>query len=380
MSMHSEPPNGRDALREKIIGLGETSLHKSYYPELQSRLAELERFRALLDQTYDAIFLIRADTGMLADVNASARAYLGYSKKELLATPFASLLAPQHRAGFIELTRKKSDFPSESRQTFTAPLVSRSGTEIPMEITVRSVIFGSERYVVAIARDITDRVRTERELKIKESALESSTNSILIADPTGAVMYANRSFAAMFGYGEEGAVTGRNLEAFFADPTVGEKITGVLLDNHAIVQETIGLRNNGAPFHIQVSGSVVQNDAGQPLCIMLIVMDITWRILTDQMKRETYTQLGKNIEQFAILGDHIRNPLQVIVGYAEMIEDPLAGKILEQSSRIDEIITELDRGWVESANVRQFLRRHGDGAEPPGKTFFRFSSPKEEDS
>jgi len=377
--MPSEAPEDRDALREKIIGLGETSLHKSYYPELQSRLAELERFRALLDQTYDAIFLLRAETGMLADVNASVSAYLGYSKKELLRKPFIDLISPQQKTRFAEFIRESSDMASESRQTFIAPLVSRDGTEIPMEITVRSVTFGGERYIVAIARDITERIRTERELRIKESALESSTNGILIADPTGAVMYANRSFVAMFGYDGAGAIAGRNLEAFFVDPTVGERVTAHLLDDHAIVQETIGLRDDGSRFHIQVSGSVVQNGAGQPLCIMLIVMDITERILAEQMRRETYAQLGKNIEQFATLGDHIRNPLQVIVGYAAMIDDPFAEKILEESRRIDGFITELDRGWLRSANVRQFLLRHGDGSSSAWRVFFRFSNLNEED-
>lgn len=376
--MRSEPPDDRDMLREKIIGLGETSLHKSYYPELQSRLEELERFRALLDQTHDAIFLIRMETGKLADANASAGMYLGYSKEELLAIPFASLFSPQQKARLSEFIPESSDRPSESRRACITSLLSREGTEIPMEITVRSVTFGGEQYVVAIARDITDRIRTESELKIKESALESSTNGILIADLTGTVMYANRSFASMFGYGEGGAITGRNLEGFFADPTVGEKITGVLLDNHEIVDETIGLRDNGSPFHIQVSGSVVQNNTRQPLCIMLIVMDITERILTEQMRRETYAQIEKNIEQFAVLGDHIRNPLQVIVGYAEMIDDPLVAKILDQSCRIDGIVTELDRGWVESANVRQFLRKHGDGAEPPLQAVVRISTRDED--
>lgn len=377
--MHSDPPDDRDALREKIIGLGETSLHKSYYPELQSRLAELERFRALLDQTHDAIFLIRADTGKLADVNASAMTYLGRSKEELLAMPFASLIALHQKAGFLEAVRKNSEFPSGSRQTCTAYLVSREGREIPMEITVRSVTFGGEQYIVAIARDIMDRILTEKELKIKESALESSTNGILIADLNGAIMYANPGFASIFGYEQDEAFMGKNLEAFFATPSVGEEITGHLLDNHTIVKETIGLRSDGSPFHIQVSGSVVQNDTGEPLCIMLIVMDITERILTDRMKRETYAQLGKNIEQFAIIGDHIRNPLQVIVGYAEMIDDPLAEKILDQSCRINGIVTQLDRGWVESANVRQFLRKHGDGGEPPPQTFIRIAATKEED-
>jgi PAS domain S-box-containing protein len=376
--MRSEPPDDRDMLREKIIGLGETSLHKSYYPELQSRLEELERFRALLDQTHDAIFLIRTETGKLADANASAGMYLGYSKEELLAMPFASLFSPQQKARLSEFIPESSDSSSDSRQTCITSLLSREGTEIPMEITVRSVTFGGEQYIVAIARDITDRIRTESELKIKESALESSTNGILIADLTGTVMYANPGFALMFGYEQKEAITGRNLEAFFADPTLGEKITGHLLDNRTIVDEMIGLRDNGSPFHIQVSGSVVQDNARQPLCIMLIVMDITERILAEQMRRETYAQIEKNIEQFAVLGDHIRNPLQVIVGYAEMIDDPLVAKILDQSCRINGIVTELDRGWVESANVRQFLRKHGDGAEPPLQGFVRIST-KEED-
>ncbi|WP_054847219.1 PAS domain S-box protein [Methanoculleus chikugoensis] len=148
------------------------------------------------------------------------------------------------------------------------------------------------------------------------------------------------------------------------------------------MQETIGLRDDGSQFHIQISGSVVQNGAGQPLCIMLIVMDITERVLAEQMRRETYAQLGKNIEQFAILGgDHIRNPLQVIVGgYAEMIDDPFAEKILEESRRIDGFVTELDRGgWLRSANVRQFLLRHGDGSSSARRVFFRFSNLNEED-
>jgi len=68
----------------------------------------------------------------------------------------------------------------------------------------------------------------------------------------------------------------------------------------------------------------------------------------------------------------------VIVGYAEMIDDPLVAKILDQSCRIDGFVTELDRGWVESANVRQFLRKHGDGAEPPLQRLIRISIPKEE--
>src|ERR1700687_2975090 len=80
------------AQREKIIGLGERSLRKTYYPELQQRLDELERFRALLDQSNDCIFLIRASTLSFVDVNDSACHQLGCSREEVLSLPLAYFL------------------------------------------------------------------------------------------------------------------------------------------------------------------------------------------------------------------------------------------------------------------------------------------------
>ncbi len=42
MKKPSEPGDAREELRQSIIGLGERSIRKSYYPELQQRIAELE--------------------------------------------------------------------------------------------------------------------------------------------------------------------------------------------------------------------------------------------------------------------------------------------------------------------------------------------------
>ena len=43
MSMPSDRDAAREELRRRIIGLGEGSHHKSYYPQLRQRVAELER-------------------------------------------------------------------------------------------------------------------------------------------------------------------------------------------------------------------------------------------------------------------------------------------------------------------------------------------------
>jgi PAS domain S-box-containing protein len=95
--------------------------------------------------------------------------------------------------------------------------------------------------------------------------------------------------------------------------------------------------------------------------------EIFQRKLIEGQKREAYEQIEKNIEQFAILGDHIRNPLAVIVGLADLSEGATSGKILEQAKMIDVIIDQLDRGWIESEKVREFLRRYYANDKENGK-------------
>ena len=51
---------------------GRRSLRKTYYPELQHKLDELERFRSLLDESNDCIFLFQVPSFTFVDVNESA--------------------------------------------------------------------------------------------------------------------------------------------------------------------------------------------------------------------------------------------------------------------------------------------------------------------
>ena len=65
------------------------------------------------------------------------------------------------------------------------------------------------------------------------------------------------------------------------------------------------------------------------------------------------------MEQFALLADHIRNPLQAIMGYAELMDDPgMAEKARQQVHRIDTIIDQLDERWAESRKLSMFWRKY----------------------
>ena len=94
-------------LREKILGLGETSFRKSYYPELRVRLRELERFRFILDQVSVGIMIIDPRSDTIVDLNEETCRLLKKQQIELRGMHLAdclndaSLLLPEADDGKV---------------------------------------------------------------------------------------------------------------------------------------------------------------------------------------------------------------------------------------------------------------------------------------
>jgi PAS domain S-box-containing protein len=155
--------------REKLIGLGKRSISKSYYPELRKRLDELERFRALLDRVSDTIFVVDADTGIVLDVSGSTRAMLDCGASSLVGTPFKRLL-PDH------ISRHADNlFHSETKKIrLETELIcpDKKRDPIPVDISLQLVTHRDKRRAIIVARDISERKRSEEALKKSHDLLE----------------------------------------------------------------------------------------------------------------------------------------------------------------------------------------------------------------
>jgi hypothetical protein len=62
-----------DSVRELLLGMGSSSMRKSYYPELRSKLDDLELFRELVERSSDAILLFSLPENNLLFANIAAR-------------------------------------------------------------------------------------------------------------------------------------------------------------------------------------------------------------------------------------------------------------------------------------------------------------------
>ncbi len=88
-----------DAL-QKLIGLGEFSARKSYYPELQETIRDLRqsesRLRSYVEAAPDGMFEFDAE-GHFTMVNPAATAMSGYEADELLSMSFNDIVLPEDR-------------------------------------------------------------------------------------------------------------------------------------------------------------------------------------------------------------------------------------------------------------------------------------------
>lgn len=351
--MKSSSDDRWDRLREQIIGLGEHSTRKNYYPELQARLADLERFKALLDQSNDAIVLVKLPEGQITDMNWSACEQLGYRRDELLKLRISDLIHPDNP----DPSRQGEVADLHGTQTLTTSMIRQDGSSVCVEMTLRFTSFGGSDYLVAVARDISERNRILEALTESENryrgVVQQVSEGLMIVDPEGEkIVETNAALQHLLGYSadELALLSPADLVADRCAELTTEEAGSTPIEGELICKDRtrvpVEVRKNPITYP---EGKVVS-------CWM--VRDIRGKRSLDQIKREALQQIEQNIVQFATLGDHIRNPLAVIVGLADLEEGPYTEKILMQAEEIDRIIDRLDRGWLESEKVRSFIRKY----------------------
>jgi PAS domain S-box-containing protein len=167
--------------------------------DLQAVNDQLTFFRDLINQSSDWVVVIEPKTCRLIDVNTRACSALGYTRQEVLAMTFDQFpIAPATHLDWDDLLLR---LRRASHIVFTVDFTPDGEEPRKLEVNTRYIPHEDEHYVVAVARDITERLEIEGAYRDSEAyfrdLFDGSPDAIFIESHEGMVLDANPAAAAL---------------------------------------------------------------------------------------------------------------------------------------------------------------------------------------
>jgi len=149
---------------------------------------KLRLFRNLIERSNDCIFAVEPKWGRFLDVNNRACDSLGYTRKELLNMMTikdieVSMPDDSYWHKQIEQLRKKNDIVKQDRYK------RKDGSTFFVETSLKLVTQEKQDYIIAIARDITERKRAEVKLKTAQEKLLETAREVGMAEVATGVLH-----------------------------------------------------------------------------------------------------------------------------------------------------------------------------------------------
>jgi PAS domain S-box-containing protein len=190
--------------------------------------------------------------------------------------------------------------------------------------------------------------------------VEVQTEMISRFLPDGTHIFANEAYLRFFGKNRSDII-GKRFIPPIPDPDillVKQHFSSLSRGNPVGTIEHRVILPTGEIRWMQWTDRAIFDNDGSLAEFQSVGKDVTATKMMEEVEAQAFRQIDKNIEQLAILGDHIRNPLAVIVGIADLEGGATSENIIQQARIIDQIITQLDRGWIESEKIREFLKKN----------------------
>ena len=225
---------------------------------LEEQLREQQTYlRGLIESSVDGLITVEPQ-GTITDVNDRMCQMTGYARVELLGSPFADYFTQPEQATAGVKSTLEAGFVTE----YALTLISRNRRLL--QVSFNASVFKDQnksvRGIFASARDITDRVRLEEQLREQQTYLrgliESSVDGLITVDPEGFITDVNEQMCRMTTYDRQELI-GSPFKRYFTDPSqadLGVKRTFAegIVTNYELVLKTRAGRKATVSFNASI--------------------------------------------------------------------------------------------------------------------------------
>jgi PAS domain S-box-containing protein len=280
---------------------------------------EMRRMSFAMDHFGEEVHLLD-ESGRFAYVNQQSCTETGYTKKELIGMKAADIIIRRVPANSAESWSKLWNAECLVEEVFQR---RKDGTSYPVEVYRNPFVYGGSRYGLAFVRNIEERKKNDKEMKLMTFALDHIDEEVHLVDAGGHIVYVNKKSCEMLGYSRE-ELLGMSVPDIACEREAGQHKTGhfKLMEHKILKDETNHRRKDGQLYPVEVTANFFEYDG--EVYNLALVRDITERKRNEEERRTFENQMvqAQKMESLAILAGGVahdfNNLVAAILGQAEL--------------------------------------------------------------
>ncbi len=260
----------------KLIGLQGIALDITERKLVERALLQSEeKYRTLIENIQDGVFIIQ--DGKIRFANEAFTKIGGYDVEDIIGKDFSEFVAPEDMEKVVYRYSKRQEGENVPRD-YEFSVIHKDGSRRLVNINVGLINYRGKQASMGTLKDITEKQRAEKKLRLFRNLINQSNDAIFVSDPeTGIILDANEKACSNLGYTLEELL---NLKIYDFETTIHdnfswkEHITEVEKRRYLIL-EGRHRRKDGTIFPVEINVNII--NLGKNSYMVAVVRNITER-------------------------------------------------------------------------------------------------------